>query len=276
MESTLAKYLSHLNSEVAGKKELLKLIYNDGPIFPSANRLMLLTSIHQLEYLGAIEAKTFQLVKLHANYVCYLRSLYCSLCSEKRSTVSEDAYFFFLLSDNPAAIELLFKQFQFDKIHLQSGSGMMERLLIIENLLLDDYEATIHYSKLHLGANSYRHRLGKGSLMAYDLFVEGIMAITENNAIKAEHKVNTLITFLAKKPNLHGIYSYPGHPTQAFLLAKLAWLKGLEVEVKHDFFMQELLPIKPLIEYPMYDFVTDPSIMGSKGLIDRLKGFFKK
>jgi hypothetical protein len=75
-------------------------------------------------------------------------------------------------------------------------------------------------------------------------------AMAERNKEKAESVINELLTPKEhKRRNKHHMLlnEFISHPAVGY--AKLAWIKGLEVEIQHPLVPKELLPVQPLDSY---------------------------
>jgi hypothetical protein len=77
-----------------------------------------------------------------------------------------------------------------------------------------------------------------------------------------KNKIENAITLLAgkyhKKRNREYSLSNEIISIPALTYAKLAWLKGIEVEIDSPLVPKELLPFKPNNEYWEYDFMKKP------------------
>ncbi len=86
--------------------------------------------------------------------------------------------------------------------------------------------------------------------------LEALQGIMDRDKIKVEKAIHTLATKDHKKRNDESIFnellSIP-----ALGYAKLAWLKGLEVEVDSPLIPQNLLPIRPNERYWDYDYMKE-------------------
>ena len=86
------------------------------------------------------------------------------------------------------------------------------------------------------------------------LYLEGLM---DMNKGKMEEGLLLLLKDHKKRNKHKGIaQDYIFIPALGY--AKLAWLKGMEVEIEHPLISKELLPIKPLEKYEdKYDFLKE-------------------
>ncbi len=123
-----------------------------------------------------------------------------------------------------------------------------EELLLVEavqKVILNDYFA---YHKI------YKKFLDDKKLSEYfELDFMAMNGIFEKNKQKIEEAILRVCDENAKRvddPILQVFLSYPG-----FVYAKIAWMKGIEVEVDSELIPKEMLPVKPNDEYWEFDFM---------------------
>jgi hypothetical protein len=159
------------------------------------------------------------------------------------------------LSDNDQLIQN-FADLQYTN-HLGEGymktveRGDISHLYAIQCLIKDDFveyerAMTIVRTKLLKKAAILKHHI---------MFYEGL---AERNKAKMEQGITAFL-----QPKIHNKLSsalplvgeFIAHPALGY--AKLAWYKGIEVEIDSPFVPREWLPIQPLKdeEYVDYDFV---------------------
>ncbi|SDB91375.1 Immunity protein 49 [Williamwhitmania taraxaci] len=122
----------------------------------------------------------------------------------------------------------------------------MQQFLLGNNALVErnlEIMERVYFSKSH-----------ENSTMQYD--VNYFRALYLNDVSKCERILNDMVS-----PKIHQkrnddalLKKYISMPALGY--AKLAWLKGVEVEVKSKLIPKELLPISPLEKYEIpYDFL---------------------
>ncbi|MBC7891485.1 MAG: immunity 49 family protein, partial [Sphingobacteriaceae bacterium] len=118
----------------------------------------------------------------------------------------------------------------------------------------DQFEMELHLERLRNSILKSQSR-AKWESVNYDL----MEAILLKNVSKIEISLNNLLRPVFHKHFNPSIATNKiiSHPAAGW--AKLSWLKGMEVEVKHPLIPKELLPVQPLSEYPEYEFMmNDP------------------
>jgi hypothetical protein len=124
-------------------------------------------------------------------------------------------------------------------IFYQMGKAIQYCLLSDKDALL----STIEMLKLRTKSG-----VGKNFIAIIDLF-EGILQ-------KKEDKIYSSVNEIQKKLHRHQVVLKDYFAIEATGLAKLAWIKGFEIDFKNKYIPQELLPIKPLEQYETYDFYS--------------------
>jgi hypothetical protein len=122
-------------------------------------------------------------------------------------------------------------------IFYQMGKAVQYTILNNDSAL----ESTIDMIKL-------RSKSGVGKNFATTIdFFEGIL-------LKNEEKIFNGVNGIQKKLHRHQVILKDYFAIEATGLAKLAWLKGFEIDFKNKYIPQELLQVKPLEHYESYDF----------------------
>ncbi|WP_281847928.1 Imm49 family immunity protein [Olleya namhaensis] len=156
----------------------------------------------------------------------------------------------FLCSDSKEVIEN-FKNFNIDSIpnldyRLSQGHTLG---FVVQQILKCNNEKALYY------LNIYNKNHKKYVLKKYD--IEILEAIINNDRAKIEELLK--IYMLPKnhsKSSEKGMLSHDLLSYEVIVYAKLAWIKGIEVNIDHPLLPLELLPINPNQEYIIeYDFL---------------------
>lgn len=154
--------------------------------------------------------------------------------------------FYILLSDHLELINTFSKIKEADySLRLSKGSLVACVQAVIRNdFVCLKQQIEVCYSKIANKKN--------GKWILPDLqFFEGIL---NNNRVHIEESLLQLATVQHKKRNeeklTRDLFSFP-----ALGYAKLAWLKGIKIEIDHPLIPKELLPIKPNEDYWEYDYM---------------------
>lgn len=184
---------------------------------------------------------------------------------------------FFLCSDSREVIDN-FKKFDIETIpnleyRIEQGHTLG---FVAQQILKCNNQKALYYLDI------YRTKYRPHTLKIYD--IEILEAIINEDKTKIQELLK--IYLLPKNHNKssekgmlsHGLLSY-----EATVFAKLAWLKGIEVNVNHKLLPKELLPVQPnenyIIEYDFLkpDFKQEQTSVSEQkkrvGFLDRL---FKK
>ncbi|WP_215239018.1 Imm49 family immunity protein [Dyadobacter helix] len=151
-----------------------------------------------------------------------------------------DHFSYVLLSDSRELIE------QFSQLHHQwwekkLSTGYLVLASSVQFVLRDDWEGLeknmFYFDKL----------IKKAKIIQYhkDFFV----ALMENNSVKATAAIETLCSKKIHRynndfPIKEEIISFP-----SVGYAKLAWLKGMKVQINNPLVPMELMPVQPLEHY---------------------------
>ncbi|HUW07033.1 MAG TPA: Imm49 family immunity protein [Williamwhitmania sp.] len=120
----------------------------------------------------------------------------------------------------------------------------------IQSMLLGDAE------QLHHWMSRYEQRFTKKKEMTYMGCLEVLKGIDINDISLVEAGVNNLIKTHKRRPAIETVDPY--FSIFAATMAKLAWVKGLEVKVDNPLVPMELLPVRPLDNYAdAYDFLKE-------------------
>ncbi|WP_040282381.1 Imm49 family immunity protein [Psychroserpens damuponensis] len=180
---------------------------------------------------------------------------------------------FFLCSDSKEIIAN-FKNFEINSIpnldyRIKQGHTLG---FVVQQILKCDNEKALYY--LDIYETNYKSHI----LKEYD--IEILDAIINEDKNKIEELLK--IYLLAKNHNKssekgmlsHNLLSY-----EATVFAKLAWIKGIEINIEHPLLPIELLPINPNENYEIeYDFLK-PNYVDIKIHKSKLKkkdGFFER
>ncbi|WP_046007351.1 Imm49 family immunity protein [Pseudoalteromonas rubra] len=152
---------------------------------------------------------------------------------------------YLLLSDNADLIER-FAKIEGENYNARLKGGSLVPL--IQALIREDFE--LFDKQLKISRNRAEKKDWKW--MTPDL--DALEGIRKKDIPKIEEAIMTLATKKHRYRNPEKIYnellSIP-----ALGYAKLAWLKGIEVEIDHPLIPKELLPVKPNSEYWEYDYM---------------------
>ncbi len=191
----------------------------------------------------------------------------------KKSNPIIQRAFYYLLSDSAELINS-FKNWEFNNHDYWTERGTA--VIIIQEILKDNFEKAMEL------LNSFDNVHEKYPLKEKDSTI--LKAIIKKDKKEVEELLEFfLLPINHKKCNDTLMLHSQLFSLHATGFAKLAWLKGIEVDVKHSLFPMELLPIKPNNKYELeYDFLNPnynpKEIINSKpekriGFFDRI---FKK
>lgn len=156
-----------------------------------------------------------------------------------------------LLSDSKALIERYsnLKHSYYEKMIINGSSSTS---YIIQCLMKDDWAEFERVMPIMKTKTLKKYPVMQ---LDYDFFE----ALAERNKAKLEGVLASFVTpKIHNQRNKHHILlnEFISHPALGY--AKLAWLKGIEVEVNSPLIPKELLPVKPLDEYHNeYSFLYD-------------------
>ncbi len=148
---------------------------------------------------------------------------------------------FAILSDNEKII------YEFSNITKENKSQLMGRLFVqnFQNALNDSYNESDIEELRQLIKNKPQ------GFQGLDYFFVGLQ---NKNLQEVEDALSKMISNHGKRGELEMYKDYISFEVTA--LAKLAWRKGIEVEVNSPLVPKELLPIQPLEKYEIpYDFL---------------------
>ncbi|WP_125782546.1 Imm49 family immunity protein [Pseudoalteromonas rubra] len=152
---------------------------------------------------------------------------------------------YLLLSDNIDLIER-FAEIKGENYSSRLKDGSLVPL--IQSLIRGDFE--LFDKQLKVSRNRAEKKDWKWMIPDLDA-LEGIRT---QDIPKIEEAIMTLATKKHRYRNSGKIYSkLLSIPALGY--AKLAWLKGIEVEIDHPLIPKELLPVKPNSEYWEYDYM---------------------
>lgn len=149
-----------------------------------------------------------------------------------------------LFSDNKGIVE------RFSRIKTNSSNTWIGNIYIrsIQSVLLDDAE------QLNFWMGMYEQRFAQKKEVTFMGCLEVLQGIVAKDIEQVELGVNNLIKTHKRRPHIE--YVDPYFCTNAATMAKLAWIKGLEVKVDNPLVPMELLPVRPLDNYAdAYDFL---------------------
>lgn len=156
-----------------------------------------------------------------------------------------------LLSDNQALISRLSYLYHPDYEYLfRNGEGFVFQS--IQFIIKNDMDSL---QKMVERLDSKMLPLKKWEFARWDR--EIFVGFLTNDKIKIENTLQEmLVPKIHKSRTKHQWYSdYISFPALGY--AKLAWIKGMEVEVNNPLIPKELLPVQPLAAYPEYEFILE-------------------
>ena len=152
-----------------------------------------------------------------------------------------------LLSDNHALMKEVIKADHQYNMTDRCGSIIN----CIQAAVIDDYNELKCQLKEMRG--SILKKRGKKSFFCDKQFFQGLLS---NDISMVEEAIIMLATKHHKVRNKHmGVYVSEIISIPALTYAKLAWMKGMEVDINHPLVPKELLPIRPNSDYWEYEFM---------------------
>jgi hypothetical protein len=153
-----------------------------------------------------------------------------------------------LLSDNKQLIDNYIRLT--DKVHKeQSIKGFFPLFVQVALRKNWDYlQEKIDFNREHFAS--------KKSNDWFHIDLDFFEALLNGDKKKMEESIIILATKQHKKRN-DGIYRKDLISTPALTYAKLAYIKGFELDIDHPLIPKELLPVKPNDEYWEYDFMKE-------------------
>jgi len=234
------KYLENLLEQFSNDKmrieEILRPLKKDNRVmsFILTNPILAVCNIYLFQ--------DYQKAKNHFYEAALANSYYHEILKyELFTTLHTSANF--LLSDNKELIEKFctFSDLQAAQkggsIFYQMGKAIQHSILNDDVSLLADIEMIKKRSKSALGKN----------FVDTIFFFEGLME-------KKEEKIFAGVNAVQKKLHRYQTILKDYFAFEATGLAKLAWMKGFEIDFKNKYIPQQLLPIAPLDHYESFDF----------------------
>jgi len=151
-----------------------------------------------------------------------------------------------LLSDNSELI----KRYSVLKNPVNNDTSMGYQLAnSMQNILLDEWE------KLDWNIRGIKRFVCHSKFKWYAGVVPVLNGFRQKDAAMIELGMNELLTTHLKRNKDSFTSEFISLDTAGF--NKLAWIKGYPIDMKSEFVPQELMPIKPLENYPQYKFLID-------------------